>query len=131
MCFSCYEDAKRFESSEVVCWGGGPQRPQHPKKSIFSLSTEMLSFISHDSLALLSTLIVLYFPPKIFLIPLELVDKIVKNRQKICKIWLGGPHFWILGGPPKYESGGFETTKCTVESIISLLHVTYFFVVEA
>ena len=88
----------------------------------------MLSFNFHESLALLSTLIVLYLPEKIFFIPLELVKKIAKNRQKICKIWLGGPHFWILGGPPKYESGGFETTKCTVESIISLLYVTYFFV---
>ena len=77
----------------------------------------MLSFIFHHSLAMSSTLIVLYFPPKIFLIPLELVKKIAKNRQKICKIWLGGPHFWILGGPPKYESDTLETTTCVFEDL--------------
>ena len=87
----------------------------------------MLSFISHDSLALLSTLIVLYLPEKIFFIPLELVKKIAKNRQKICKIWLRDPHFWILGGSPKYEYDGFETTKDAVESIISILFVMIFF----
>ena len=88
----------------------------------------MLSFNFHESLALLSTLIVLYLPEKIFFIPLELVKKIAKNRQKICKIWLRDPHFWIIGAPPKYEYGGFETTKDAVESIISILSVMIFFV---
>ena len=77
----------------------------------------MLSFNFHESLALLSTLIVLYFPQKIFLIPLELVKKIAKKRQKICKIWLGDPFFRILGGPPKYESDTLEKTTCVFEDL--------------
>ena len=76
----------RFQVAVNRSVGGGGATAPNRKKVVFLLHTEMFSFNLHGSPALLSALIVLYFPEKIFSIPLELVEKMAKNKQKISKI---------------------------------------------